>query len=237
MKKLSKEFNVCVSRIGQITAKALRKLRHPSRLSKIKNYAYSAFLLGDNFYSNLLSDLMDEESIHTLHSEVELNIDFSIVDKEKSSLKTAEIIKDELTTNIENLSFLDKYKATIIDLNIYTLEHLLYTPTNKIISTYYDESDFYEMKHVLEESGYKFKYDITSDFLGNELYSSIDNKNLFDAKFDGLPIGLMLKLFESGIFTYRDLVTEMPFNESIGYAFSNDDILTINQLLLENKLC
>ncbi len=37
-KKLVKEFNVTRERIRQIEAKALRKLRHPSRSRKLRDY-------------------------------------------------------------------------------------------------------------------------------------------------------------------------------------------------------
>ena len=38
LKKLASEFNVTRERIRQIEAKALRKLRHPSRCKKLKDY-------------------------------------------------------------------------------------------------------------------------------------------------------------------------------------------------------
>ena len=38
LEEVGKEFNVTRERIGQIEAKALRKLRHPSRSKKLKDY-------------------------------------------------------------------------------------------------------------------------------------------------------------------------------------------------------
>ncbi|MFW5632045.1 MAG: sigma factor-like helix-turn-helix DNA-binding protein, partial [Acetivibrio ethanolgignens] len=38
MEEVGKEFNVTRERIRQIEAKALRKLRHPSRSRKLKDY-------------------------------------------------------------------------------------------------------------------------------------------------------------------------------------------------------
>ena len=38
IRKVGKEFNVTRERIRQIEAKALRKLRHPSRSKKLKDY-------------------------------------------------------------------------------------------------------------------------------------------------------------------------------------------------------
>ena len=57
LEEVGKEFNVTRERIRQIEAKALRKLRHPSRSKKLKDYLeYYRCWYRSWIYSNICSE-------------------------------------------------------------------------------------------------------------------------------------------------------------------------------------
>ena len=60
LEQVGSEFNVTRERIRQIEAKALRKLRHPSRSRKLKDILDSDYLL-DKGYKNLLRAIFGED--------------------------------------------------------------------------------------------------------------------------------------------------------------------------------
>ena len=64
--ELSKIFGVTCGRVRQIKAKALRKLRHPSRAKMFINRKFDIYSVDTYFYISLLNELMSQEDNKTL---------------------------------------------------------------------------------------------------------------------------------------------------------------------------
>jgi 16S rRNA (cytosine1402-N4)-methyltransferase len=64
LEEVGKEFNITRERIRQIEAKALRKLRHPSRSKRLKDYLDRITFINDNFSS--LDTVLKELKIENL---------------------------------------------------------------------------------------------------------------------------------------------------------------------------
>ncbi len=212
--EISKMFSITCERIRQITAKALRKLRHPSRAKMFINRKFDIYSASIYFYRNLLNELMGQEDNKTL-VEIKLGLDYSIIDREKSFNKSISTIKTELETKICDIDELSQYSETLYKQNIYSLKDLLYSSMETIIKSFdYDDYIIFSFQKKLLDMGYKIK--TTSyksereyfnnyyiEFLGFNLFSNIDNQNLIDS---ALPSGIVAKLLENEITTTSKLL-------------------------------
>lgn len=59
LEETAREFNLTRERIRQIEAKALRKLRHPSRSERLRPFLEPTIILSEDLYENYISGLKE----------------------------------------------------------------------------------------------------------------------------------------------------------------------------------
>jgi len=212
--ELATDLEIDCERIEQIEAKALRKLRHPSRSKKLKKYFFDIYCTGENFYSRLLTGIFGEADDET-KAEIKLGIDFSIVYKEKCLLKSPADVKKELNKRIDEIQEFFPYAEEIRNLNILTFDHLIHTPQSRLLSFVFGDNDaeFLQFARQIESMGYRFK---DRDFnlenaLAEKVAQIIKDGSLFDETIEDLSIKTTIKLLKYDICTYEDLLRRISF--------------------------
>lgn len=221
LNEISEIFGITCGRVRQIKAKALRKLRHPSRGKMFINRKFDIYSIDTCFYKNLLNELISQEDNKTL-VEKKLGLDYSIIDREKSFNKSISTIKTKLETKICDIDELSQYSEALNKQNISTLKELLYLSMKKIqIAFNYDDYIIFLLQKKLLDMGYRIKttyYKLEQEYFNNyyiefldfNLFSKIENQNLIDSD---LPSGIVTKLLENEITTTNKLFFDTSRNE------------------------
>lgn len=231
LESVGREFDVTRERIRQIEAKALRKLRHPSRSKKIKKHFDGILLSGNEQYSRLIGAIFGGRLVE----DTELLLDCSIVDKEKCLLqKTVEDIKTELNTEISNISFLCQYIKAIKSLGVNNLSHLLYIPVAKLKEVFNDV-EIIQMENEINERGYKFHDDSINELPKLALKQLIKDSALYEQEVYNLDIKLLFDLHRKRIFTLGDIIESIKsIIDDINYT--DEEKQSINELLVSKGL-
>ena len=243
--QIGHEFDVSKGRVQQIEAKALQKLRHPSRYNKsARIFLYDIFLLPEgNFYKSLSLAILGDFG-KEIAFEVELGIDYSIVDKEKTSNKSINDIKKELNANIHDITLLDPYALYLDKLNITTLDHLLHTSELSLFTHCFNKDDqkLFKLLKTLSNMGYRLKNGEFPSSNLNEHYSKdlkdlIFDSSIFEERLLDLPSKIVFKLFEEEIKTNDDLVTRIFYVNSLHNFTKEEHQIIDNYLASKNLLC
>ena len=211
LEEIGELYGVTADRIRQIQAKALRKLRHPSRSKKIKPFLFDVFSIqNDNFYNRLISALFNFERADLL--EYKLGIDFEIVDKEQNAERSLAQIKRELDTPINEIASLQPYVVYISKYEFANLKQLLRATSNQLNLRVFanDDTKFFEFINTIHEMGYRFKFfrpeDIVAKELSDELKLLIVDPQIYSQQVLDLSLATTLKLLEHKIISVEDLV-------------------------------
>ncbi len=233
----AQKLYVDLETVKEIETEAIQKLKNLSRSKILQKHVFTAFSFGDNFYSRLLSDVLESKVENEFHAETEVGVDFSIIYKEKCLHRMPEDVQAELNKKIEDYPQLAQYVKKIKGLNIFTLEHLLYTSPNVILECFDNDVEFFEMKSTIKEMGYKFKDDL-SDYktLAKELCQTIKNQSTYDEKISGLTIGVLLNLYKEGKSTYTQLLDYMVFAPKWRDVYTDEEKGDIDKILCQKKL-
>ena len=242
-KKLSNEeaaeqLGITVTRVSQIEAKALRKLRHPSRSKFLKNYLFEVFSVSqNNFYATLLSNIFGEavENDKILFG-IRLGIDFSLIDRHIHANKTPSEIKKELNSSIEDIVPLAEFSHHLTKLGIFKLNHLLHTSRSKLLFDVFSCNDvtYFKLTNVLAKIGYRIKNEdqeeVIFDLLLDELWETISPSGIYEEAILDLPLEITLLLFEQKITTINDLISQI-YSINVSDSFTEDAKKKINTYL------
>lgn len=241
--EVAEHFNITVNRISQIEAKALRKLRHPSRSKKLYPFVFEALSSGwEDFHALLVSKMWEESSFYSkILYGVRLGIDFSLVYEQNSAKKTPAKIKEELSSNVCELLELSEYSLYLQKTDIKTLMQLLHTSRKKLLFDVFDGNDitYFQFIDKLTQMGYKIKDEYQEDeiysLLINNLYQTIAPEEIYKQPLINLPLEIIFLLIEQNVSTIGELLSNL---HSIRQSptFTKNHISIIEDFLVSKKL-
>lgn len=242
LEEIGKEYNLTKERIRQIQAKAIRKLRHPVRSKKLQPFLYDIFSIkNNNFYTRLMTELFGLDKTKLL--EFNLGIDFALVNKEKSSHKSATQIQEELERNIREMPELNPYLQYVADETIVTFNQLLKVPANKInLNDFNNDKMLFDFINTIENLGYHFKffdpYLIIQEKLSKKLKDAIVDEDIYNEQLLDLTLGTSLKLCEYRIANLGDLLRKidtLKSNHTLSFSMQQelDEFLQSKNLALK----
>ena len=237
---VAREFGLTCDRICHMEAKALRKLRFPSRVGKLKRCFYGAFAVSNNdLYARLLKAIFGDNECNSL--DISLGLNCYIVDMKKNQSKSIRDIKNELNTNITDIDSLRPYLKYLTKIEITTLEHLLYTPSSKLLFTAFEKNDvlFFDLIKVLSSMGYKiinYQDKMFDDVFVEELMEAGVNTSIYEQPLDELPLGIVLRLYDNNITTVRELLNNIYIVQHLE-TLTDEMKKQIDDFLLAKNLC
>lgn len=215
LEAIGEKYNITEERVRQIQAKALRKMRHPSRSKRLRIYWYDVFLVNaDNFYTRMMKTVFGEREPEQ-GAQFKLGIDLQIVDKEKCSGKSPAQIKKELNSDIREVEELQAYAAFLANSKISSLKRLLCASKKQLSLDTFDNDDIslFNMLKTIDAMGYRFKFckseTILTEVLSEKLKSAIIDTYVYDEQIEDLSLKTTLRLLELDISDLETLINKI----------------------------